>query len=151
MECWSLYMNSCGGEAWRISFFQVRNEKNANPKGKKKKKKKSLIHRYFVLIVGLFDYQGVPILGYTAQNCHCSWSMFGFFTYFREENHYRDFKASGLLLDKNYKAKLSDFGLAMLGPSSEESPILTAVAGTYGYAAPEYITTGSYILGYRFI
>ncbi|KAI9165475.1 hypothetical protein LWI28_014805 [Acer negundo] len=43
---------------------------------------------------------------------------------------------------QNYKAKLSDFGLAMLGPSSEESPILTAVAGTYGYAAPEYIATG---------
>ncbi|KAI9165323.1 hypothetical protein LWI28_011837 [Acer negundo] len=46
----------------------------------------------------------------------------------------------------NYKAKLSDFGLAMLGPSSEESPILTAVSGTYGYAAPEYIATGNIYL-----
>ncbi|KAK4843930.1 hypothetical protein QYF36_014469 [Acer negundo] len=47
---------------------------------------------------------------------------------------------------QNYKAKLSDFGLAMLGPSSEESPILTAVSGTYGYAAPEYIATGNIYL-----
>ncbi|KAK0605610.1 hypothetical protein LWI29_028750 [Acer saccharum] len=56
---------------------------------------------------------------------------------------YRDFKASHILLDKNYNAKLSDFGLAMLGPSSEESPIVTAVAGTRGYADPEYVATGN--------
>ncbi|KAK0603133.1 hypothetical protein LWI29_001718 [Acer saccharum] len=59
---------------------------------------------------------------------------------------YRDFKVSSILLDKNYNAKLSDLGLAMLGPSSEESPISTDVRGTYGYAAPEYVATGNIYL-----
>ncbi|KAL3527292.1 hypothetical protein ACH5RR_011948 [Cinchona calisaya] len=55
---------------------------------------------------------------------------------------YRDFKASNILLDANYNAKISDFGLAKLGPSGGESHVTTRVMGTYGYAAPEYIATG---------
>ncbi|CAH2076627.1 unnamed protein product [Thlaspi arvense] len=55
---------------------------------------------------------------------------------------YRDFKASNVLLDSNYEAKLSDFGLAKLGPSQEKSHVTTRIMGTYGYAAPEYMATG---------
>ncbi|KAL0739481.1 hypothetical protein Bca4012_015691 [Brassica carinata] len=55
---------------------------------------------------------------------------------------YRDFKASNILLDSNYEAKLSDFGLAKLGPSQEKSHVTTRIMGTYGYAAPEYMATG---------
>ncbi|CAO2831275.1 unnamed protein product [Amaranthus hypochondriacus] len=55
---------------------------------------------------------------------------------------YRDFKASNILLDVNYDAKLSDFGLAKLGPSGEKSHVTTRIMGTQGYAAPEYIATG---------
>ncbi|CAL5364014.1 unnamed protein product [Camellia sinensis] len=55
---------------------------------------------------------------------------------------YRDFKASNILLDGNYNAKISDFGLAKLGPSGGESHVTTRVMGTYGYAAPEYVATG---------
>ncbi|KAF5727280.1 putative receptor-like protein kinase [Tripterygium wilfordii] len=55
---------------------------------------------------------------------------------------YRDFKASNVLLDLDYNAKLSDFGLATDGPQGEETHITTRVMGTHGYAAPEYITTG---------
>ncbi|KAE8010733.1 hypothetical protein FH972_007074 [Carpinus fangiana] len=55
---------------------------------------------------------------------------------------YRDFKASNILLDGNYNAKISDFGLAKLGPSGGDSHVTTRVMGTYGYAAPEYIATG---------
>ncbi|ESW28229.1 hypothetical protein PHAVU_003G269700 [Phaseolus vulgaris] len=55
---------------------------------------------------------------------------------------YRDFKASNILLDGNYNAKISDFGLAKLGPSGGQSHVTTRVMGTYGYAAPEYIATG---------
>ncbi|OIW09182.1 hypothetical protein TanjilG_11320 [Lupinus angustifolius] len=55
---------------------------------------------------------------------------------------YRDFKTSNILLDSNYKAKLSDFGLAKDGPTGDKSHVSTRVMGTYGYAAPEYIATG---------
>ncbi|XXG39189.1 hypothetical protein AAC387_Pa01g0212 [Persea americana] len=55
---------------------------------------------------------------------------------------YRDFKASNILLDLNYDAKISDFGLAKNGPVGENSHVTTRVMGTYGYAAPEYVATG---------
>ncbi|KAJ9550482.1 hypothetical protein OSB04_014527 [Centaurea solstitialis] len=54
---------------------------------------------------------------------------------------YRDFKTSNILLDGSYNAKLSSFGLAKMGPASQ-SHITTRVMGTYGYAAPEYVSTG---------
>ncbi|KAJ4755355.1 Protein kinase superfamily protein [Rhynchospora pubera] len=55
---------------------------------------------------------------------------------------YRDFKASNILLDSDYNAKLSDFGLAKDGPEGDDSHVSTRVMGTHGYAAPEYIMTG---------
>ncbi|CAL4916521.1 unnamed protein product [Urochloa decumbens] len=55
---------------------------------------------------------------------------------------YRDFKTSNILLDSDYTAKLSDFGLAKDGPGEDETHVSTRVMGTQGYAAPEYIMTG---------
>ncbi|KAH7550058.1 hypothetical protein ACOSP7_024812 [Xanthoceras sorbifolium] len=55
---------------------------------------------------------------------------------------YRDFKTSNILLDSNYNAKLSDFGLAKDGPTGDKSHVSTRIMGTYGYAAPEYLATG---------
>ncbi|GMH13307.1 hypothetical protein Nepgr_015148 [Nepenthes gracilis] len=55
---------------------------------------------------------------------------------------FRDFKSSNILLDDQWNAKLSDFGLARLGPSDGLSHVSTVVVGTVGYAAPEYIQTG---------
>ncbi|KAL5218359.1 hypothetical protein ABZP36_019043 [Zizania latifolia] len=55
---------------------------------------------------------------------------------------YRDFKTSNILLDPEYKAKLSDFGLAKDGPEGDDTHVSTRVMGTHGYAAPEYILTG---------
>ncbi|XP_042014096.1 receptor-like cytoplasmic kinase 176 isoform X1 [Salvia splendens] len=55
---------------------------------------------------------------------------------------YRDFKASNILLDSSYNAKLSDFGLAKDGPLDGRSHVSTRIMGTYGYAAPEYMATG---------
>ncbi|PIN07862.1 Serine/threonine protein kinase [Handroanthus impetiginosus] len=55
---------------------------------------------------------------------------------------FRDFKSSNILLDDQWSAKLSDFGLARLGPPEGLTHVSTAVVGTMGYAAPEYIQTG---------
>ncbi|MQL77922.1 hypothetical protein Taro_010342 [Colocasia esculenta] len=55
---------------------------------------------------------------------------------------YRDFKSSNILLDEGYHPKLSDFGLAKLGPTGDKSHVSTRVMGTYGYCAPEYAMTG---------
>ncbi|KAK7382815.1 hypothetical protein VNO80_01907 [Phaseolus coccineus] len=67
-------------------------------------------------------------------------------TYLHEELEiqviFRDFKSSNVLLDKDFKPKLSDFGLAREGPVAGDTHVSTAVMGTYGYAAPDYIETG---------
>ncbi|KAJ3687748.1 hypothetical protein LUZ61_016912 [Rhynchospora tenuis] len=55
---------------------------------------------------------------------------------------YRDFKTSNVLLDLNFNAKLSDFGLAKDGPTGDKSFVFTRIIGTHGYAAPEYLASG---------
>ncbi|XLU45205.1 probable serine/threonine-protein kinase PBL7 isoform X2 [Arachis duranensis] len=59
---------------------------------------------------------------------------------------YRDLKCSNILLSEGYHPKLSDFGLAKLGPVGENTHVSTRVMGTYGYCAPEYAMTGQLTL-----
>ncbi|KAK9018438.1 hypothetical protein V6N11_001414 [Hibiscus sabdariffa] len=55
---------------------------------------------------------------------------------------HRDFKASNILLENNFHAKVSDFGLAKQAPEGRTNYLSTRVMGTFGYVAPEYAMTG---------
>ncbi|XXG65116.1 hypothetical protein AAC387_Pa05g2901 [Persea americana] len=54
---------------------------------------------------------------------------------------HRDLKSSNILLGDDYRAKVSDFGLVKLAPDGKQS-VVTRLAGTFGYLAPEYAVTG---------
>ncbi|XP_057995461.1 receptor-like serine/threonine-protein kinase ALE2 isoform X2 [Hevea brasiliensis] len=55
---------------------------------------------------------------------------------------HRDFKASNILLENNFHAKVADFGLAKPAPEGRTNYLSTRVMGTFGYVAPEYAMTG---------
>ncbi|KAL7189761.1 hypothetical protein ACSBR1_039409 [Camellia fascicularis] len=68
-------------------------------------------------------------LAYLHENCHM-------------KIIHCDIKPENVLLDDNYQAKVSDFGLAKL-MTKEESQVVTRLRGTRGYLAPEWVTTNA--------
>ncbi|XVE75007.1 hypothetical protein DITRI_Ditri12bG0063100 [Diplodiscus trichospermus] len=54
---------------------------------------------------------------------------------------HRDVKAANILLDEDFEAVVGDFGLAKL-LDHRDSHVTTAVRGTIGHIAPEYLSTG---------
>lgn len=66
---------------------------------------------------------------------------------------HRDIKSSNILLDGTWTARVSDFGLSLMGPDIEDGHLSTMAAGTVGYMDPEYyrlhhLTTKSDVYGF---
>ncbi|KAI7758100.1 hypothetical protein M8C21_002091, partial [Ambrosia artemisiifolia] len=112
----------------------------------------SLRHKHLVQLIGWYHDETQYLLAYEFMtngrlDSHLFYkkSLASALLYLHEECQqcvvHRDIKASNIMLDSGFNAKLGDFGLARL-KDHELDLKTTGLAGTLGYMAPEYATTG---------
>ena len=98
----------------------------------------SLHHRNLVKLVGWFHERNELILVYEFMPNKSLDKLI-----FCSKRNHRDIKASNVLLDSEFNARLGDFGLARtINPSDQTHHSTKAIAGTPGYMAPESLLVG---------
>lgn len=90
------------------------------------------------------NFFGQPILDWPTRKCIALGSARGL-SYLHDHCDpkiiHRDVKAANVLLDEEFEAVVGDFGLAKL-LDYKDTHVTTAVRGTVGHIAPEYLSTG---------
>ncbi|RID67798.1 hypothetical protein BRARA_C00004 [Brassica rapa] len=102
-----------------------------------------LHHRNLVSLIGYCDEEGEQMLVYEFMP---NGTLRDWLSEANPPVFHRDIKASNILLDLNFNAKVADFGLSRLAPALEEEEdvpkhVSTVVRGTPGYLDPEYFLT----------
>ncbi|KAI3994456.1 hypothetical protein MKX01_012713 [Papaver californicum] len=110
-------------------------------------------HRHIVKLLGCFLETEVPLLVYEfvtngpSHRLRIASEIARALAYLHSEASipifHRDIKPDNILLDENYKAKVSDFGLARSIPI-DKTHVTTMVRGTLGYLDPEYYYSGQF-------
>ncbi|XP_010692495.2 protein LYK5 [Beta vulgaris subsp. vulgaris] len=90
-----------------------------------------------------------PVLGWKQRvqiACNIADALNYLHSYIQPPYIHKNLKTSNILLDSNFRAKITNFGLARTLKDQSESGVLHLtkhVVGTHGYLAPEYIENGA--------